>query len=263
MYLKHGTGRVAEEVFDEALRLRWLGRHVPVPPVRLVIASTESDRAAGAGRTLVVASGQDDGTLQLSRPVTHAHDEETWLLMDALPGRTAYEVLEASTDTPNVQRAVVDALVAFLRRVHAIPVETCPFITDHHRRLVHARERLEAGVVDEDDFGAQHDGWTAHEVWNAMVALLPLDVDQVVTHGDFSLDNVLLADRGAAGGFEVVCCLDAGRVGVADRYQDLAILSDCLGEFGEALQSRLFTQYGVDAVDETKLRFHLALDEFF
>ena len=74
-------------------------------------------------------------------------DRETWLLMDALPGRTAYEILDASADAPAVQAAVVDALVAFVQRVHAISVVSCPFINDHHRRLFHARERLEAGVV--------------------------------------------------------------------------------------------------------------------
>ena len=82
-----------------------------------------------------------------------------------------------------------------------------------------------------------------------MVALVPLDVDFVVAHGDFSLDNVLLAERGKGDGFDVVGCLDVGRVDVADRYQGLAILYDCLTEFGDALQARVFIEYGIVAVE--------------
>jgi aminoglycoside 3'-phosphotransferase-1 len=142
-------------------------------------------------------------------------------------------------------------------------VESCPFINDHHRRLIRARAHLDAGRVDEDDFGAMHDGWSAQQVWNAMVALLPIDVDPVVTHGDFSLDNVIVTKNEATGDYQVVGCLDVGRAGVADQYQDLAILHDCLGEFGSELQGRVFTQFGIAKVDDAKLRFHLALDEFF
>lgn len=64
-----------------------------------------------------------------------------------------------------------------------------------------------------------------------MQGLLPLASDPVVTHGDYSLDN-LLPHEG-----DVVGCIDAGRVGIADRYQDVAILWNCVGEFGTALQT--------------------------
>ena len=229
--LKHATGPAATDVFDEAAWLRWLAGHVRVPSVRLLIATGQSK------------------TLQYTDPFLRADDRETWLLMDALPGRTAYGVLDAYADAPAVQVAVVDALVAFLHRVHAIPIKSCPFINDHHRRHIHERGRLEAGVVNADHFGAQHDGWTAHKVWNAMVALVPLDVDFVVAHGDFSLDNVLLAERAKGDGFDVVGCLDVGRVGVADRYQGLAILYDCLTVFGDALQARVFIKYGIVGVE--------------
>ena len=62
---------------------------------------------------------------------------------------------------------------------------------------------------------------------------------------------------------EVVGCIDVGRVGIADRYQDLAILWSCLGEFDPSLQQRFLTQYGVTDLDRRKLQFHLLLDELF
>lgn len=220
LYLKHGKDDVADDIGNEMLKLRWLGARVPAPAV-----------------------------VHFTRTA-----DEAWLLMTALPGKTAYQLLEAH---PEQRHAVVDALASFLRRIHAIPVDACPFTSEHAYRLRLARARIDAGLVDADDFDEERAGWTAEGVWGAMQALLPLAPDPVVTHGDYSLDNVLLRDG------EVVGCIDVGRVGIADRYQDLAIAWNCLGEFGNALQERFLKQYGVAEVDRAKLQFHLMLDELF
>ena len=220
LYLKHGKGAVAGDLIDEMVRLRWLGGYVPTPAVTHFVATAD----------------------------------EAWLLMTALPGATAYRILE---DDPDGCMAVVDALAAFLRRLHAIPVSECPFNSDHRYRLGLARRRIEAGLVDEEDFDEAREGWTAEQVWQAMHDVLPFVPDPVVTHGDFSLDNLLMGDG------DVVGCIDAGRVGIADRYQDIAILWNCLGEFDATLQDRFLAQYGLPDPDEGKLRFHLMLDELF
>lgn len=230
LYLKQGARAVAGDITDEMVRLRWLADYIPVPRIEGFVALPD----------------------------------EAWLLMSALPGQTAYQLMQAH---PAARERIVDALAAFLRRLHAIPVSACPFTSDHLHRLAQARARIDAGLVDEDDFDDERDGWTAEQVWEALQGLLPLAPDPVVTHGDFSLDNLLMGEG------EVVGCIDAGRVGVADRYQDLAIAWNCLGEFGPALQDRLLAQYGLAQyglaqyglarADETKLRFHLLLDELF
>jgi aminoglycoside phosphotransferase len=81
------------------------------------------------------------------------------------------------------------------------PVNTCPFTSDHAYRLTRARARIDAGLVEEDDFDEGREGWTAEQVWEAMQGLLPLAPDPVVTHGDFPLDNLLIWDG------EVVGCI--------------------------------------------------------
>lgn len=43
------------------------------------------------------------------------------------------------------------------------------------------------------------------------------------------------------------------KVGMLDRYQDLAVLWNCLGEFVESLQNRLIEQYGVAEADERRV----------
>lgn len=220
LYLKHGRDAVADAITEEMARLRWLAGRLPVP--RLVRFDCTAD--------------------------------EAWLLTTAIPGRTAYQVLASD---PAGRPAVVDALAAFLRRTHAIPAEACPFTGDHAHRLAIARARIDAGLVDVDDFDEERRGWTAEAVWNELKDLLPLAPDPVVAHGDFSLDNLIVE------GHAVVGCIDVGRTGIADRYQDLAILWNCLHEFGPAMQRRLFRAYGIASPDRRKLQFHLMLDELF
>jgi aminoglycoside 3'-phosphotransferase-1 len=220
LYLKHGREGCARDLAGEMARLQWLGSQVPVPAVCYFEGSSD----------------------------------DAWLLMTALRGRTAYQLLK---DGPDGGEAVVDALAGFLRRFHAIPVEGCPFNSDHRLRLGEARWRLEAGLVDADDFDESRRGWTARQVWDETSGLPPLNFDAVVTHGDFSLDNIII-EAGV-----VVGCIDVGRAGIADRYQDVAILWRCLGDFGPALQARLISAYGIDILDQGRLRFHILLDELF
>lgn len=220
LYLKHGMNAVADDMTDEMVRLRWLTRYIPVPAVAHFVRTPD----------------------------------EAWLLMTAMPGKTAHQILE---ERPEARPAVVDALATFLRRLHAIPVSECPFNSDHAYRVNRARLRIDSDLVEVDDFDDEREGWTAEQVWGAMHNLLPFASDPVVTHGDFSLDNLLMVED------EVVGCIDVGRVGIADRYQDLAILWNFLGEFDSSLQERLFQAYGIADPDQGKLQFHLMLDEFF
>jgi aminoglycoside 3'-phosphotransferase-1 len=180
--------------------------------------------------------------------------DEAWLVTTAVPGDTAYQILQAA---PDLRIAVVDAIARFLQRIHAIPTSECPFTSNHVYRLTRARARIDANLVDENDFDDEREGWTAEQVWEAIQVLLPLVPDPVVTHGDFSLDNLLVR------GGEVLGCIDVGRVGIADRYQDLAIAWNCLEEFGPSLQERFLEQYGILDLDRAKLQFHLMLDELF
>lgn len=220
LFLKYGEGLLADDVTDEMVRLRWLGGQVLMPEVVHFVGTSN----------------------------------QAWLLMTAVPGKTAYQAMKAH---PERRIAIVDAIAMFLRRIHAIPTAACPFTGDHEHRMLRARTRIDANLVDEDDFDEEREGWTAEQVWDAMQGLLPLVPDRVVTHGDYSLDNLLIHDGVVAG------CIDAGRVGIADRYQDLAIAWNCLGEFGVSLQDRFLMQYGVHDLDRRKLQFHLMLDELF
>lgn len=220
LFLKTGEGSVANDLTDEMVRMIWLGHYITVPTVECFVRTPD----------------------------------EAWLLMTAIRGVTAYQMLEEST----VARLdVVDALATFLRRLHSLPIADCPFNSGHSLRLALAKRRIECGFVDVSDFDEEREGWTAQDVWAELQEEISISFSQVVTHGDFSLDNILFHNG------DVVGCIDGGRVGVADPYQDIAILWNCLGEFGAELQERLIRQYGITELDHRRLKFHLLLDELF
>ncbi len=74
-----------------------------------------------------------------------------------------------------------------------------------------------------------------------------MNSDSVLTHGDFSLDNILIEDGHVSG------VIDVAWAGVADRYQDLSILWNGLGDCNVSIQKRLFVTYGIPDPDERKL----------
>ncbi len=219
-FLKTGRGRVADALVHELVRLEWFAGRVPVPRVEEFVRTRQ------------------DATL----------------VTTALPGVSAHAALVAN---PTKRRAIVRALARFLRTLHALPVDECPFDASAPVRLADAARNVRAGRVDTGDFDDDHAGWSARRVLAKARALRPRSPGRVVTHGDFSLDNVFV-HRGRVTG-----CLDVGRAGVADPYQDLAILWHNLAEFGEEMQAESLRAYGIRTPDMRRLRFHLVLDELF
>lgn len=221
LYLKFGEGAVADAIVDEAVRLRWLAGRVPA--ARVVRIAVEPGAA--------------------------------WLLSTAVPGRTGDGWL--ARDAAALPR-IVAGFAGFLRRLNALPVDECPFEAGAAIRLAAARRRVAAGLVDEDDFDDDHEGWSAARVLAEAEALADAASGRVVTHGDFSLGNLLFDDAG-----QVTGCIDVGRLGIADPYQDIAIFWQNLRDFGGDAQASFLRQIGVAAPDERRLRFHRLLDELF
>jgi aminoglycoside 3'-phosphotransferase-2 len=175
-----------------------------------------------------------------------------WLLTSAVPGRNLAE----PGDLPAGQ--VVQVAARALRELHSLDVASCPFDHRLDARIELARRRLEAGEVDDADFDEERRGRSAGEVFEELLAGKPAGEDLVVAHGDAYLQN-LMAHRGAFSGF-----VDCGRVGVADRCQDLALACQGIGhDLGDAWVAPFLAAYGPEAADPGKIAYYLLLDEFF
>ncbi|WP_028355383.1 APH(3')-II family aminoglycoside O-phosphotransferase [Bordetella petrii] len=174
-----------------------------------------------------------------------------WLLMSAVPGRDL-------ASTPELPAARIVAIAAAaLRALHGLDPAGCPF--DHRRavRIEHARARVQAGLVDESDFDDERMGQSAAQAYAALCAGQPAHEDLVVTHGDACLPNLLAVD-GRFSGF-----VDCGRLGVADRHQDLALAAWSIEyNLGAQWAQPFLDAYG-GPVDTERLAFYRLLDEFF
>jgi kanamycin kinase/aminoglycoside 3'-phosphotransferase-2 len=92
--------------------------------------------------------------------------------------------------------AVVDALADALRDLRAVPIGSCPFDQCVERKIDQARQRLERGLVDEDDFDDERQGAAARELYEQLLKRQPQHEDLVFCHGDYCIPNVMLEQIG-------------------------------------------------------------------
>ncbi|SCB57261.1 aminoglycoside 3'-phosphotransferase-2 [Rhizobium aethiopicum] len=178
--------------------------------------------------------------------------ERNWLLISALPGT---DLASASALTP---LARVELLAEALLALHRLPITSCPF--DHRLagRVPLARARMQAGIVDGTDFDETRLGKSPEALFAELENRRPCSEDIVVTHGDACLPNFVASD-GQFSGY-----IDCSRLGVADRYQDIALACRSITyNFGEALVQPFLDRYGLPAPDPARLDYYQLLDEFF
>jgi kanamycin kinase/aminoglycoside 3'-phosphotransferase-2 len=180
-----------------------------------------------------------------------------YLVTAAVAGRTLAEAWPAGR-----RRAVIAGLAEFTRALHAIPVSDCPFRRDLNIMIPAAIAAVEAGAVDEDDFDDERRGLAAGQVLAELLGTRPASEDLVVCHGDLCLPNVL-ADPATG---RITGVVDLGRLGVADRHQDLALATRSLGpvndQYGPEAPADFLVAYGIPA-DPAMTEFYRLLDEFF
>ncbi|MBB2972210.1 APH(3')-II family aminoglycoside O-phosphotransferase [Mesorhizobium sp. RMAD-H1] len=179
--------------------------------------------------------------------------ERSLLLMTRLAGADL-----ASSVGRLAPERIVEILADSLKSMHAIDPAACPFDHRIDIRIEDARARVEAGEVDEEDFDDERAGRTAESVFEELLRLKPASEELVVTHGDACLPN-FMAGTGAFTGF-----IDCGRLGLADRHQDLALATWSIRyNLGEDWVEPFLEAYGGPAVDEKKIAYYRLLDEFF
>lgn len=184
------------------------------------------------------------------RPVlVDGDDTATWLVTEALPGTSGVSprwLADSATAVEQIGRG--------LRALHAaLPVAACPFDWTVPTRLADLaahRERLDPARWNED-----HQRLRTADVQARLADPPPVDV-LVVGHGDTCAPNTLITSDGRWSGH-----VDLGRLGVADRWSDLAVATWSLGwNYGPGWESRLLEAYGVPADPERTTYYRLLYD---
>lgn len=173
-----------------------------------------------------------------------------WLLLSAVPGCNLAEVAREPGE-------IVATTLEALRCLHDLDPALCPF--DHRiaSRLHAARARLEAGLVDPGDLDDERRSTPLAELMRRLQDEMPEKEDLVVTHGDACLPNLIATDLGFSG------FVDCGRLGVADRHQDLALAAWSIRyNLGSPWDEVFLEHYGGE-IDRDRLDYFRLLDEFF
>jgi kanamycin kinase len=142
-----------------------------------------------------------------------------------------------------------------LRALHdALPVASCPFTWSRESRLAEIEERLARGELEGHALG--------HELAEVGVAqaLAELadapDADPVVCHGDACAPNTLVASDG-----RWVAHVDLGRLGVGDRFSDIAVATwSTVWNYGPGFEEIVLAGYGIDP-DPALTRYYRLLWE--
>ncbi|MGV0740842.1 APH(3'') family aminoglycoside O-phosphotransferase [Mycolicibacterium sp. XJ870] len=175
---------------------------------------------------------------------------------------SAIEGIPADQLTEPVLRAAWPSVVAAVRVLHEIPVGDCPFERGLDTMLARARGVVASGSLNrdflrDDDRGIPVAVLLARVECEADERRREEAIDPVMCHGDLCLPNILV-DSERFTGF-----IDLGRLGVADRHADLALLlantADTFPGFSADAATQLAARYPVP-IDDARLQFYLALD---
>jgi aminoglycoside 3'-phosphotransferase II len=178
--------------------------------------------------------------------------EKRYLLTTALKGTSLNELLHHNNVLTIVKRTG-----EALKHLHNLPIVNCPFDMRLPQRLKLAEERIESGGVDTEDFDEERQGKAIDVIWSEVLTNQPKYEEIVITHGDFTPTNILIDPIT----LEVSGLIDWSRAGVADKYQDIALM---LRELEPFLQSAFLEGYGsIDAPDPKRVHYYQLLDEFF
>jgi streptomycin 3"-kinase len=200
-------------------------------------------------------------------------DRTEWLSGTKVPGATVVDWLESAdgaclvmtavpgipgTELPeSLQLKAMESLGRTLRELHS--VRDCPFERPLASVIATAADVVRRDAVNP---GFLTDEWrllSSEELLARVVAERPYietDLDLAVCHGDACLPNFLFDPVTV----DVTGVIDVGRLGIADRYSDLALMTIQFHDEWSADPAPFLAAYGLPKPDRRRLEFFRLLD---
>ena len=206
-----------------------------------------------------------EGKLPVPRCLYHAEENGlNYLLMTKIHGDMSCDAMYMREP-----RILIWALAESLKQLWQVDVSDCPVKWDLKHKLALAETLVEQGKVDVENTEPETFGENGFRDPQALLRWLQEhqpEEDLVLSHGDFCLPNVFLEDGRLAG------LIDLGRMGIADRWQDIALCYRSLKHnadgrytgvsYEKVDPNLLFEALGLEP-DWEKLRYYTLLDELF
>lgn len=196
------------------------------------------------------------------RELADERDRVAWLAGTAIPGASVVDWIEGPSGAVLFTSAVpgvagselpwsprlVESLASAVRAFHDWPVESCPF----ERRL---EDVVRRGAVNPNFLTDEWRLVAPEELLAQLRASIPEKLELVVCHGDACLPNFLFDPET----LEWTGAIDVGRLGVADRYADLALAVAQVEDEWSADPADFLAAYDISA-DWERLVFYRLLD---
>lgn len=199
-------------------------------------------------------------------PVYCVEDGTAFTLMSRIHGKMLCD--EEYLNNPEM---LIRCVAEGLKMLWKVDVSECPFRTSRlDERLKQARWNVEHNLVDLENVEPETFGEggfrNPEELLGWLEANRP-EEDIVFTHGDFCLPNVFVQNHRISG------FIDLGKMGPADRWQDIAIVLRSLNhnsvgfynggkKYFDFTNQMLLDELGIE-MDYDKYRYYILLDELF
>lgn len=193
-------------------------------------------------------------------------DEIAYTLMTKINGK-----MLCDAEYLNNPSLVIKMVAGCLKALWKVDVAHCPFKTSRlEERLKQARKNVLENRNDIDNVMPTTfsvDGFkNSLELLNWLENNRPIE-DIVLSHGDFCLPNIIVQNNKISG------YIDLGKMGPADRWQDIAIAIRSLGDnfagkynggikYFDFEPQMLLDELGLE-MDYEKYKYYLLLDELF
>ncbi len=189
---------------------------------------------------------------------------KNYLLMSKIGGKMSCE--DEYMSDPNL---LISVLAEAMKKLWKVDISDCPVKNDLSTVLKEAEYRVESGFVDVSDAEPDTFGKGGFKDPEELLRWLydnkPKE-NLVLSHGDFCLPNVFINGDKFSG------FVDIGRMGVADKYQDIALCYRSLKHNFDGIYSgisyggyddKMFFNALEIEPDFDKIRYYILLDELF